>query len=58
MFEELELHDSHKIFGGLTDDTGTTSHIDLTHGVTGLDIYGDPTYNDGEKGDWDDRDAC
>lgn len=55
-FERLEIHDSHTIFGG--HDTGTSSFIERTHGPSGLDNYADPSYDDGEKGDWSDRDAC
>ena len=42
----------------MDDDTGTSEHIELTHGPSGLDNYPDPVYDDGTKGDWDDKDAC
>ena len=58
-FENLEIKDKRMISGGApSDDTGTTQHIELCYGTTGLDGYSDPVYNDGTKGDWEDKDAC
>ena len=57
-FEPLQVSSSHSVLGGAAGDTGTTSFIQTTHGTTGLDNYADPVYNDGNRGDWEDRDAC
>lgn len=56
-FEKLSIANNHTIVGG-KEDTGTTTYIETTYGLSGLDAYNDPQYNDVVHGDWDDRDAC
>jgi len=58
-FQHLKIQNSSAMMGGIGGgDTGKTQHIELTQGLSGLDNYPDPVYNDGNKGDWNDGDAC
>lgn len=54
-FEKQEISNG-KIFSGGAD-TNISSYIKITHGISGLDGYADPQYNDGTYGDYNNSDC-